>query len=130
MIDILALDHIVLNVADVEVSARWYETVLGLRRQNDPAKGRTSLHFGVQKINLRPVHATQQEWFTGHAPQAGSDDLCFVTNTHPDHTARHLRDHGVGIEVGPVTKQGARGPMTSLYCRDPDGNLVEVAWYG
>jgi catechol 2,3-dioxygenase-like lactoylglutathione lyase family enzyme len=42
---------------------------------------------------------------------------------------RHLRECGVAIEVGPVPREGALGPMTSVYFRDPDGNLVEVARY-
>jgi hypothetical protein len=36
----------------------------------------------------------------------------------------------VAVEVGPVSRRGARGEMTSVYCRDPDGNLIEVAKYG
>jgi catechol 2,3-dioxygenase-like lactoylglutathione lyase family enzyme len=40
-----------------------------------------------------------------------------------------LRAAGVAIEQGPVPRLGALGPMTSVYFRDPDGNLVEVANY-
>ena len=36
---------------------------------------------------------------------------------------------GVAIEEGPVARTGATGPITSLYFRDPDGNLVEVSNY-
>ena len=41
----------------------------------------------------------------------------------------HLRACGVEIAEGPVRKQGALGPMTSVYCRDPDGSLIEIATY-
>ena len=37
---------------------------------------------------------------------------------------------GVAVEQGPVAKHGALGPITSVYCRDPDGNLIEISTYG
>ncbi len=130
---VTALDHLVLNVADVDASASWYVRILGTVREDfDPGAGkptRTSIKFGTQKINLRPVAAAMEEWFTGARPQPGSDDLCFLTDTPPEAVAAHLRDNGVAIELGPVVKQGARGPIDSVYCRDPDGNLVEIASY-
>lgn len=128
-----ALDHLVINVADVEVSAAWYGRVLGTEREDfDPGEGRatrTSIRFGTQKINLRPISISASEWFTGANPQPGSDDLCFLTDAEPETVVGHLRDLGIAIELGPVTKQGARGPIRSVYCRDPDGNLVEIASY-
>ena len=130
---VTALDHLVVNVTDVEASARWYETILGAAREDfDPGQKkprRTSVKFGTQKINLRPVGADPVEWFTGAHATAGSDDLCFLTDTAPNDVAAHLRAHDVAIEEGPVTKQGARGPIRSVYCRDPDGNLIEIASY-
>ena len=41
----------------------------------------------------------------------------------------HLHDYGVLIVQGPVEKTGALGPIQSVYCRDPDGNLIEISWY-
>ena len=130
---ILALDHIVINVADVERSAQWYQKVLGVAREDfDPGQGkpqRTSIKFGQQKINLRPVGADPVEWFTGIVPAAGSDDLCFLTDAAPAEVVAHFEACGLRVEEGPVRKQGARGPIRSVYCRDPDGNLVEVSSY-
>lgn len=133
MIRATAIDHIVLNVRDPEASAAWYGRVLGMSREEHiPAPGkapRISLHFGVQKINLRPIAATQTEWFTGHHPASGSDDLCFLVDATPDEVVAHLTAQGVAADVGPVEKRGARGPIRSVYCRDPDGNLVELSSY-
>jgi catechol 2,3-dioxygenase-like lactoylglutathione lyase family enzyme len=127
-----ALDHLVINVKDVEAAAAWYERVLGMKREEKervPGKMRTSMHFGRQKINLRPTSATQKEWFTGRQVAAGSDDLCFLTGATPQQVVDHLKACGVEIEVGPGDKQGAMGTIVSVYCRDPDGNLIEVSSY-
>lgn len=133
MLTVHALDHIVLNVADVEASATWYVANLGVAREDfDPGQGkptRTSIKFGEQKINLRPTGTDKVEWFTAANETAGSDDLCFLTSAAPDEVVAHLTGNGVAIEEGPVRKQGARGPLRSVYCRDPDGNLVEIASY-
>lgn len=128
-----ALDHIVINVADVERSAKWYATILGMEiRVFDPGPGktkRTSLVFGNQKINVRPRDADKVEWFTSDQVAAGSDDLCFLTTSSPEQVVAHLKANGVAIEEGPVAKQGARGTLRSVYCRDPDGNLIEISSY-
>jgi catechol 2,3-dioxygenase-like lactoylglutathione lyase family enzyme len=126
-----SLDHLVLNVADVEASAAWYARVLGMRRIDFDARTgtRVAMHYGNQKINLRPKDADTVAWFTGVAPVPGSADLCFVTQARADDVAAHWRAEGVEIEAGPVQRDGARGKMTSVYCRDPDGNLIEVATY-
>ena len=60
---------------------------------------------------------------------AGSDDLCFLTSSTPDEVVAHLKANGVAIEEGPVAKQGARGTLRSVYCRDPDGSLIEISSY-
>ncbi|MCA3286867.1 MAG: VOC family protein [Roseomonas sp.] len=124
------LDHLVITCRDVEISASWYQRVLGMEREEFGPHRRTSLRFGGQKINLRPVSATQEEWFTGAAGGVpGTDDLCFIVTMKSDQVAEYLRACGVTVEVGPVAKAGALGPIMSCYCRDPDGNLIEIASY-
>lgn len=131
-VSVEALDHLVINVKDVEAAASWYERVLGMKRVvSEPRPGRTvtSMHFGRQKINLRPHWTTQKQWFTGHAIAPGSDDLCFLTSSTPQQVADHFKSCGVAIEEGPGEKLGAMGIIVSVYCRDPDGNLIEVSSY-
>ena len=128
-----ALDHLVINVPDVARTVAWYQAVLGMEVVVfDPGQGkskRTSLIFGNQKINVRPKDADKVEWFTADHEAAGSDDLCFLTTSTPDEVVAHLNAHGVKIEEGPVAKQGARGTLRSVYCRDPDGSLIEISSY-
>jgi len=128
-----ALDHIVINVSDVARTAKWYQDILGMEiRVFDPGPGktpRTSLVFGDQKINVRPRDADKIEWFTADHESAGSDDLCFLTTSTPQQVVAHLTKHDVAIVEGPVRKQGARGVLQSVYCRDPDGSLVEISSY-
>jgi len=131
-VKVSAIDHIVINVADVARSAQWYQKILGMEiRVFDPGSGktpRTSLMFGNQKINVRPRDADKVEWFTADHEAAGSDDLCFLTTSTPDEVVAHLRANGVAIEeAGP--RQGARGTLRSVYCRDPDGSLIEISSY-
>jgi len=121
------IDHVVVNCRDVSAMADWYVRVLGLTREAFGPDQRVALKFGVQKLNLRPTGAAN--WATGAVDAPGSLDLCFITTSSPDDVARHLAACGVAVETGPVPKTGALGAMTSVYCRDPDGNLVEVASY-
>ena len=128
-----ALDHLVINVRDVARSAEWYRKILGMEiRMFDPGNGsppRTSLIFGNQKINVRPRDADKVEWFTADHEAAGSDDLCFLTAAPPEQVVAHLKAHGVAIEDGPGPRLGARGMLRSVYCRDPDGSLIEISSY-
>jgi catechol 2,3-dioxygenase-like lactoylglutathione lyase family enzyme len=132
-IAVRALDHLVLNVRDLEVSVGWYERVLGMTRREygsaEERPSRVSLVFGEQKINVRPVSTDKSSWFTAGNATAGSDDLCFLTEADPDRVVAHLVACGVEVEVGPIEREGARGRLMSVYCRDPDGNLIEIASY-
>ena len=86
-----------------------------------------ALTFGQQKLNLRPTGSSN--WDTGAVDAPGSLDLGFITEASLDQAVEHLHACGVAITAGPVPKTGALGPMLSIYCRDPDGNLIEVASY-
>ena len=122
------IDHVVMNCRDLDATAAWYRRVLGMQIERFGPDRRTALKFGSQKINLRPTGAPN--WPTGAADAPGSLDLCFITGDAPEAVLDHLRACGVAVTEGPVQRTGALGPMTSIYCRDPDGNLVEIARYG
>lgn len=123
------LDHVVLNCADVEITASWYQRVLGMDREEFGPDRRTALKFGGQKLNLRPASADPQAWATARQAAPGGADICFIAAMDMDDVANHLRACGIRVEAGPVPRDGALGPMRSVYCRDPDGNLVEIATY-
>lgn len=123
-----ALDHLVLTVADIEATVRFYCDVLGMEAERFvPADGSTrwALKFGAQKINLHQVGSE----FEPKAKQAmaGSADLCFLSDEPVADWQAHLADHGVRVIEGPVKRTGAQGPILSIYLRDPDGNLIEVS---
>ena len=120
------IDHVVVNTFDVDRTVDWYVRVLGMTREVF-GDGRIALRFGDQKLNVRPTGAPN--WVTAAVDAPGTLDLCFVVDAAADAVGEHLRSCGVEITDGPVAKTGALGPMTSHYCRDPDGNLIEVATY-
>ena len=125
------IDHIVVNCRDVETTAAWYERALGFTRETytSPAGPgvRTALKFGTHKFNLRQTG--DASWWTCKVDAPGSLDLCFITEGSLDPVIERLRRADIPIVLGPGPRTGALGPMTSLYCEDPDGNLVEVATY-
>jgi catechol 2,3-dioxygenase-like lactoylglutathione lyase family enzyme len=120
-----SLDHLVLTVADIRATVDFYTRLLGMEERT--FSGRTALHHGDQKINL---HEAGHEFEPKAArPTPGSGDLCFVVDGPIEDVAAALTAAGVTIEEGPVDRTGARGPMRSVYLRDPDQNLVELAVY-
>jgi len=123
-IEIESLDHLVLTVRDIDRACDFYERVLGLRREAFGA-GRVALHFGRQKINLHPDPTPHD--LVARRPAPGTADLCLLTGTSLADVAAHLEACGIEVIAGPVARSGAEGPIRSLYCRDPDGNLIELA---
>ena len=123
------VDHIVLTTRDKDACIRFYTEVLGMKleRFRTPTEERLALSFGAQKINLH-------EWGREFTPRAhvavpGSLDLCFIASVSLEEVIRKLKAHVIPILEGPVAKTGARGPIRSVYVRDPDLNLVEISVY-
>ena len=118
-----ALDHIVLCVADVARSCRFYADLLGMEpREERP--GKWSLHFGDHKISLQDARTAPS---IARDTVPGSGNFCLLTDTPVAEAAALLAATGVEIVDGPGERAGAAGPILSIYFRDPDGNLVEVS---
>jgi catechol 2,3-dioxygenase-like lactoylglutathione lyase family enzyme len=118
------IDHIVLTVQDIGRTCAFYERVLGMQTVTF-GDGRKALRFGSQKINLHEVGKEFEP--KALKPVAGSADLCFLTSVPLDQVIEHFRACAVPIIEGPVRRTGATGTLLSVYIRDLDGNLIEVA---
>ncbi len=123
----VGFDHVVLTVADVERSVQWYERVLGAEPVTF-GEDRRAVRFGPSKINFHPADGGTAAPVAAR-PTAGSGDLCVSVARTPEEILARLEVLGVATEMARVRRTGARGPMTSVYVRDPDGNLVELASY-
>ncbi|MDN3450757.1 MULTISPECIES: VOC family protein [Planococcus] len=120
------LDHFVLTVENIQQTCDFYGNVLGMEVK-EFGEGRKALHFGQQKINL---HEAGNEFEPkARSPLPGSADLCFISDEPLEKLLEHLKQNGVAVEEGPVSRTGASGTIQSLYIRDPDGNLVELSNY-
>ena len=121
------IDHFVLTVRDLDATVDFYTRVLGMELVTFGPLGRKALSFGRQKINL---HVAGKEFEPkAKSPGPGTADFCLITGTPLAEVQAHLASHGVPVEEGPVPRAGATGPITSVYLRDPDGNLVEISNY-
>ena len=121
---IRSLDHLVLTVADLELTKQFYCMVLGMELVQF-GEGRLALKFGDQKINL---HVAGKEYEPkAKIPTPGSADLCFLIVDKLATVIDRLHDYGISIVEGPVRRTGATGAISSVYVRDPDGNLIELA---
>ncbi|XGA79269.1 VOC family protein [Halomonas sp. CH40] len=118
------LDHLVVTVTDIGRAVDFYSRVLGLdvryrdAQRVDLMMGDTALRLHQTDSDIAPVSAT---------PTPGSLDLCLRCRLPLDEFKQHLEALGVDVELGPVDRQGANGPIVSLYLRDPDGNLLEIS---
>ncbi len=120
------LDHLVLTTAHEAQCVHFYSTVLGMALQTF-GEGRKAFVFNGQKINLH-IQGREFEPKALH-PLPGALDLCFIASIPLAQVQQRLAEHGIAIECGPVQRTGARGPIRSVYVRDPDHNLTEISEY-
>ncbi|MGI9302330.1 MAG: VOC family protein [Gammaproteobacteria bacterium] len=120
------LDHLVLTVKNVRTTCEFYTQVLGMQEVTF-AGGRKALAFGEQKINLHEQGKELEP--RALRPTPGSGDLCFITVEPLQAVMDQLKAHNIEVLEGPVARTGAIGPMMSIYFRDPDNNLIEIANY-
>lgn len=120
------IDHIVLTVADIDVTGQFYSQVLGMDVVTF-GEGRKALTFGQQKLNL---HQAGKEFEPkASRPTPGSVDICLIIETPLNQVVSELEAAGVKVTEGPIQRTGATGPIVSVYFRDPDHNLIEVSNY-
>ncbi len=123
---IINLDHLVLTVKDIETSCIFYHEVLGMEIVT-MGHGRKAALFGQQKLNFQ--ESGKEINPKANKPTPGSGDLCLITSETLSQVVQHFEKIGIAIEVGPVQRKGALGPITSIYIRDPDANLIEISIY-
>jgi catechol 2,3-dioxygenase-like lactoylglutathione lyase family enzyme len=124
------IDHLVLTVADIEATTHFYERTLGFTRETfrgPDGQPRFALKFGQHKINLQDKGTVTPT--KARSPTLGSGDFCLIAAVPLDDVVAHLQRLDVALEAGPVPRRGALGALRSIYFRDLDGNLVEVAEY-
>jgi len=123
----LRLDHFVLTVRSIEDTVAFYRRAIGLEAVTF-GDGRRAIQIGEQKVNLHEAgHELEPK---ASRPTPGSGDFCIVTNEPLEAVIARLSRLGIAIEEGPVARTGAMAPLRSIYVRDPDGNLVEIANQG
>jgi catechol 2,3-dioxygenase-like lactoylglutathione lyase family enzyme len=122
--DVRSLDHIVLIVSDLDRTRDFYQSALGMVAREEKS-GKWSLHFGVSKISLQDAARPLPEIASGSLP--GSGNFCLLTDFPMGEVVAHLRNLGIAILEGPAMRDGATGPLLSIYIHDPDGNLIEVS---
>ena len=122
---ISSIDHFVITTKNVEACLRFYTETLGMKQKE--TDGRFTLWFGSQKIN---IHTRPAEFLPAAAhPLPGSLDLCFVIEDDMEAVLADLKSKNAPLVTGIVERNGAKGKMRSIYLRDPDGNLIELASY-
>ena len=120
------IDHLVLTTRDERACIAFYTEVLGMRLETFD-EGRRAFLFGAQKINL---HVAGREFEPrAHLPVPGSQDWCLIASIPLDEVIERLGAAGIAIIEGPVPRTGALGTIRSVYVRDPDLNLIEIAEY-
>ena len=123
--NILEMDHFVLTTQNLEACLRFYTKVLGMEKEE--TNGRFILRFGSQKIN---IHTRPAEFLpAAEHPVAGSLDLCFEIEDDIETVLTELKNKNAQLVTDVVERNGAKGKMRSVYLRDPDGNLIEIASY-
>ena len=124
-IQVRALDHLVLAVDDVERSVAWYVDVLALAPLRLEEWRRGEVFFPSIRIDEGTIIDLVAA--TGVAGRGNLDHFCLVVDEVDVDAVRASGE--LDVVAGPVRRWGARGDATSLYVRDPDGNVVELRWY-
>ncbi|WP_306319742.1 MULTISPECIES: VOC family protein [unclassified Streptomyces] len=118
-----ALDHVVLNVADIEKSLEFYTGRLGLAPERVERWRAGEVPFPSVRID----DSTVIDLFAAPRAESNVDHLCLVVD--PLDWQEVIDSGDFDVLEGPVPRWGARGQAQSVYVKDPDGNTVELRWY-
>lgn len=131
-LQIIEMDHIVLNVSDIERSLAFYIDVLGLRGERLEEFKRGEVGFPSVRINDDSVIDLMSTSGASAIPTANRNlnHYCLVTKSVDlAQVAEALKAQGVTVVQEPVSRWGARGQATSIYILDPDDNEIEIRCY-
>ena len=124
-----SIDHVVLTSSDLKKTVEFYKNVLEMEMKEDFVEEdnslRYSLHFGNQKINIHEVNNI----FFPHAKnvKSGTLDICFISKKKVSYWQNKLLKNNINLIEGPLERSGATSKIISIYCHDPDGNLIEIS---
>ena len=127
MVTVSDFDHLVLVVADVERTLAWYIDVLGVPGERVEEWRRGEVFFPSLRISPTAViDVVPGDRAPASAGRGNVDHFCLVISDDP---ATLVASGRFDVVEGPVQRWGARGDATSVYVRDPDGNVVELRRY-
>ena len=135
-IRVTELDHIVLNVRDIDRSLKFYTETLGLEPERFDEFKAGKVGFPSVRVNadtiidLFPIKGPVGPSNSGEKVAGNLNHFCMVIGADDfEGLVDYLKDHRITIRQGPVSRWGARGRATSVYFLDPDGNEIELRCY-
>jgi glyoxylase I family protein len=135
-INITELDHIVLNVSDIERSLNFYTETMGLKPERLDEFHAGKVGFPSVRINadtvidLFPIEGGRRQQNATEKTAGNLNHFCLVIGKEDfSGIIDYLKENRIMIREGPVSRWGARGRATSVYFLDPDGNEIEIRCY-
>ena len=132
-IKVTELDHIVLNVMDIDKTLEFYTGVLGLQGERVQEFKEGKIGFPSVRINEHTIidfNPVKREPPSGENTHSNLNHFCLVVNQGDfSGIVDYMKHRGVRIHTGPISRWGARGRATSIYFLDPDGNEIEIRSY-
>ena len=136
---VAGFDHVAIPVERTDEMIAFYKglgfTIINEDQWRAGTRAALAIQFGEHKINVHPPELWTRREFTlsGPAARPGCGDFCFVWDGNLAALQATLAEAGAPVEAGPVPREGGRdggrGVGTSVYTRDPDGNLLEFIVY-